>query len=114
MLTLEIIFDEMKILSVGLCNFSSLNVNDFLFCLINGYKIFCSTYKKLTLNGAFNMKPENENLNNSCEMNKFERLILKPTSFKGLSPSTIDILLTNHNQSFMKSDVYRAGISDHH
>ena len=60
------------------------------------------------------MKPENEKLNDFCDMNKFERLILKPASFMGLSPSTIDVVLTNHNQSFMKSHVYRAGISDHH
>lgn len=60
------------------------------------------------------MKPENEKLNDFCDMNKFERLILKPASFMGLSPSTTDVVLTNHNQSFMKSHVYGAGISDHH
>ena len=46
-------------------------------------------------------------------MNKFEHLILKPTCFKGLVPSTIDLLLTNHKQSFMRSDVHETGISDH-
>ena len=47
-------------------------------------------------------------------MNIFEHLILQPTCFKGLLPSTIDILLTNHKQSSMRSDVYETGISDHH
>ena len=114
MLTSEIIFHEKKFLLVGLCNFPTFNVKDFLFHLINGYKLFCYTCKSLTLNGDFNLKPENEKLNDFCDMNKFERLILKPASFMGLSPSTTDVVLTNHNQSFMKSHVYGAGISDHH
>ena len=60
------------------------------------------------------MIPENRKLSDFCQMNKFEHLILKPTCFKGLLPSTIDPLLTNHMQSFMKSYVYEIGISDHH
>lgn len=47
-------------------------------------------------------------------MNKFEHLILKPTCFKDLFPSTIDLILTNHKQKFMKLNVYAIGISDHH
>ena len=60
------------------------------------------------------MIPENKKFSDFCEMNKFEPLILKPTCFKGLLPSTIDPLLTNHKQSFMRSDVYETGISVHH
>ena len=37
---------------------------------------------------------------------------LKPTCFKGLLPSTIDLLLINNIQSFIKSNVYETGISD--
>ena len=48
------------------------------------------------------------------EINKFEHMILKPNCFKGLSPSTKDLLLTNHKQSFMRLDVYETSISDHH
>ena len=47
-------------------------------------------------------------------MNKFEHLLLKPTRFKVLLPSTIDLLLTNHKQRFLKLDVYETGILDHH
>ena len=61
----------------------------------------------------FNMILENKRLSDFCEMNKFEHLILKPIRFKGLLPSTIGLLLTNHKQSFMGSDVYKIGISDH-
>ena len=36
------------------------------------------------------MIPEKEKLNDFCEMNKFEHLMLKPTCFKRLFPSAID------------------------
>ena len=32
------------------------------------------------------MKPENEKINDLCEMNKFEHLILKSTCFKSFFP----------------------------
>ena len=73
---------------------------------------FCSTYENITLIGDFIMKLKNEKLNDFCEMNKFKHL--KPTCFKGLFPSTIDLILTNHKQSFIKLDLYEPGISDHH
>ena len=75
---------------------------------------FCSTYEDITLIGDFKMIPENKKLSDFCEMNKFEHLILKPTCFKGQLPSTIDLLLTNHKQSFMRSDVYETAFSGHH
>ena len=64
--------------------------------------------------GQFNMIPENKKLSDFCGMNKFEHLILKLTCFKGLLPSTVDLLLTNYKQSFMKSYVYETGISGYH
>ena len=62
----------------------------------------------------FRIIPKNKILIDFWEMNIFEHLILQPTCFKGLLPSTIDMLLTNHKQSCMRSDVYETGISDHH
>ena len=64
--------------------------------------------------GDFNMIPENKNLTDFCKMNKFEHLLLKPTCFKSLLPSTIDFLSTDLKQSFVRSDVYETGISDDH
>ena len=66
-----------------------------IFCFIWIMLIFffCTTYDNITLIGDFNMIPENQNLS---EMNKFEHLILKPICLRGLLPSTIDLLLTNH------------------
>ena len=53
------------------------NEKDFLFYLNITCNIFCSTYGNITQIGDFDMKPENQKLNNFFEMNKFERLILK-------------------------------------
>ena len=59
------------------------------------------------------MKPEIGKLNDFCEINRSEYLIVNPTFLKGLFHSSIDLFLTNCKQSFMKSDVYETGISDH-
>ena len=60
------------------------------------------------------MQPENKNLKDFCDMNQLEHLILKPTCYKGKTPSTIDLIITNHKTSFMKSDTCETGLSDHH
>ena len=84
----------------------SFNEKDFLFYLSNTYNFFSATYENTTLINDFNMITENKRCSDFCEINKFEHLILKPTCFNGLLLSTIDLLLTNHKQSFMRSDVY--------
>ena len=99
---------------MGLCKPLSFNEKDFLFHLNNVYNFFSTTLENITLMGHFNMILENKKLSDFCEMNKFEHLILKPTCFKGLLPSTIDLLLTYHKQSFMRSNVYETVISGHH
>ena len=67
-----------------------------LFHLNNAYDFFCTTYGNITLISGFNMIPGNKKLGGFCKMNVFKHLIVKPTCFKGLLPSTIDLLLTNH------------------
>ena len=48
------------------------------------------------------------------DLNQLEHLILKPTCYKGKTPSTIDLIITNHKTSFMKCDTCESGLSDHH
>ena len=74
---------------MGLYKLPSLN-ESFLVHLNNAYNFFCTTYKNII--GDFNMIPENKKFNDFCEMNKLEHLILKPTCFKDLFPSTIDFI----------------------
>ena len=60
------------------------------------------------------MHPRNKNLKDLCNLNQLEHLILKPTCYKSNTPATIDLIITNHETSFMKSDTCEAGLSDHH
>ena len=60
------------------------------------------------------MQPGNKTLKDFCDLNQLEHLILKPTCYKGKTPSTIDLIITNHKTSFMKSDTCETGLSDHH
>ena len=50
------------------------------------------------------MQPGNKNLKDICDLNQLGHLILKPTCYKGKTPSTIDLIITNHKTRFMKSD----------
>lgn len=59
------------------------------------------------------MQPKNKNLKNHCHSNQLEHLILKPTCYKGKTPSTIDIIIANHQRKFMKFDICKTGLSDH-
>ena len=47
-------------------------------------------------------------------MNQLEHLISEPTCYKGKTPSTIDLVITNDKTSFMKSDICETRLSDHH
>ena len=59
------------------------------------------------------MQPGNKNLKDFCDLNQPEHLILKPTCYKVKTPSTIDLIITNHKTSFMKSDNCETGLSNH-
>ena len=60
------------------------------------------------------MQPGNKTLKDFCDLNQLEHLILKPTCYKGKTPSTIDLIITNHKTNFKKSDTCETGLSDHH
>ena len=71
-------------------------------------------YENITLIGDLNMPLKSKNLKDICDMNQLEHSILKPICYKGKAPSTIAVIITNHNTSFMKSDTCKTGLSDHH
>ena len=81
--------------------------------MINAYNYFSATYENITLIGDFNIIPESKKSSDFCEINKLEHLLLKPSCFKDLLSSAIDLSVNDHKESFMSSDVYEAGISDH-
>ena len=59
------------------------------------------------------MQSGNKNLKDFCDLNQLEHLILKPTCYKGKTPSTIDLIITNHKASFLTPDTCETGLSDH-
>ena len=57
---------------------------------------------------------KNKFLNYLNETFNLKNLINEPTCFKSQNLSIIDLILTNHRSSFMKTAVPETGISDHH
>ena len=65
--------------------------------------------------GDFNMNAfKNKFLNYFNETFNLQNLIHEPTCFKSQNPSIIDLILTNHRSSFMKTVVVETGFSNHH
>ena len=107
-------YSKTKFLLIGLYKSPSVSEKEFLLHLNKAHNFFSTKYENITLIGDFNMQPGNKNLKDFCDLNQLEHLILKPTCYKGKTPSTIDLIITNHKTSFMKSDTCETGLSDHH
>ena len=71
-------------------------------------------YENITLIGDFKMQLGDKNLKNFRDLNQLEPSILKPTCYKGKTPSTNYFIIANYKTSFMKSDTCETGLSDHH
>ena len=113
-LPIEINLGSFNFLLIGLNKPPSVSEKEFLFHPNKAHKFFSTKYENVTLIGDFNMQPENKNLKDFYDLNQHEHLILKPTCYKGKIPSAIDLIITNHKTSFMKSDTCETGLSDHH
>ena len=113
-LPIEINLGRFKFLLIGLYKPPSVSEKEFLLHLNKAHNFFSTKYENITLIGDFNMQPGNKNLKDFRDLNQLEHLILKPTCYKGKTPSTIDLIITNHKTSFMKSDTCETGLSDHH
>ena len=100
---------------LGLYRPSFYSENDFSFHLENALSYYTTIYENITLIGDFNMnRDKNKFLNYFNETLKLKNLLKEPTCFKSQNPSMIDLILTNHRSSFMKTAVLESGISDHH
>ena len=63
----------------------------------------------------FNMTTSNPILRQFFDAFAISPFNINPTCFKNSkNPSCIDLLLTNFKPSFMKTNVFETGISDHH
>ena len=114
-LPLETTIGKRKILLLGLYRPPSYSENDFLFHFKNSLSYYTTTYENITLIGDFNINPiKNKFLNYFNETFNLKNLINEPTCFKSQTPSMIDVILTNHRSSFMKTAMLETGFSDHH
>ena len=75
-------------------------------------KVSCE-YENVMLIGDFTLTVENKNLEVFMNTFDLECVIKKPTCFPSISPSCIDLILTNKKE-FFKNSVLKVGISDHH
>ena len=65
--------------------------------------------------GDFNMTTSNPILSQFLDAFALSSLKVDPPCFKNSkNPSCIDLLLTNFKPSFMKTNIFETGISDHH
>ena len=60
------------------------------------------------------MTTENTKMEQLLNTFSLESLITSPTCFKSVTPTCIDLILTNHKQNFMKSQTFVTGIPDFH
>ena len=77
--------------------------------------VYSSTYDKFLLAGDFNVKEENDTLDEFLEDYHAKNLVKDPTCFKNAeNPSCIDLFITNSFQSFQKTTTVTTGLSDFH
>ena len=75
---------------------------------------FSPIYENFFLLDDFNLSTENPNLKNFMCSFDLESLIDLPTSYKSINLTSIDLILTNKKNHFMKSPTFETGLSDHH
>ena len=114
-LTIEITIRKSKILVAGIYKPPNLSETDFTTSLETIISKLSNSYEKLILMGDFNMTTSNPILSQFLDTFALSPLNIDPTCFKNSkNPSCIDLLLTNFKPSFMKTNNFETGISDHH
>ena len=71
-------------------------------------------YENIITLGDFNMEATSNTLSNFMKEHQFHSLYKKPTCFKSDQGRCIDLFITNRNRSFMFTNAFETGISDHH
>ena len=114
-LTIETTIRKNKILVPEIYKPPNLSKTDFTANLGTIISNLTNKREKLILMGDFNMATINSVLSKFLDTFTFSHLHIDPTFFKNSeNPSCIDLLLTNFKPSFMKTNVFETGISDHH
>ena len=70
-------------------------------------------YEKVIVLGDFNIEAENKAMKDFLQEHTFYNMMKQNTCFKGDRGSCIDLLITNSKFSFMKTNSFETGLSDH-
>ena len=95
-------------------------VDTFLTTISKTVDSLLNTYEKIIIIGDINInslqKDSNgfKKLKDFCDAYDLKNLISAATCFQAENPTSLDLILTNKNRSFIKSKSVTTGISDHH
>ena len=70
--------------------------------------------EKVIILGDFEIEVENKVMKSFLQKHTFYNIMKQNTCFKGDGGSCIDLLITNSKFSFMKTNSFETGLSDHH
>lgn len=90
------------------------DIRYFLDEIIKILDYYSSDYENLIIMGDFNEESNQSYMINFMSNFNLYNLIKRPTCYKSTEGRCIDLILTNKNRSFQKSNSYETGISDHH
>ena len=75
---------------------------------------YSASHENVLILGDFNMEANDNALVPLFEANKLYSFVKGPTCFKSERGRCIDLMLTNRKHSFMGSQSFETGFSDHH
>ena len=114
-LTIETTIRKNKIFVAGVYKPPNLSETDFTTNLETIISKLSNNYEKSFLMRDFNMTTSNPILSQLLDTFALSPLNICPTCFNNSeNPSCIGLLLINFKPSFMKTNVFETGISDHH
>ena len=112
-LCLELHLRKRKWLVIGICKPPSYSEDAFIKSLFSCFTNATKEFSNIALLGDFTMTAENTKMEQLINTFSLERLITTPTCFRSVTPTCIDLILTNYKQYFMKSQTLVTGISDY-
>ena len=82
--------------------------------MTNLLEFYSTRYEEVIILGDFNIEAENKAMKGVLQEHTFYNLMKQNTCFKGNRGSCKDLLIPNSKFSFMKTNSFETGLSDHH
>ena len=112
---IEATISKKKWLITGAYNPHKSMIANYLTVVEKSLNHYLPSYDNVVILGDLNSEICEEDLENFCELYHLKSLIKTPTCFKSNeSPTCIDLILTNRQQSFQNSTTIETGLSDFH